>query len=316
MAVPGTPSNFYLQQGNTSVTASWDLTATALSYKIQRSTDGITYATIASGVVNLYYTDTTVTVGTLYYYQIAATNGFGDSPFTSPQSVVSTVPGNMTLGQARALAQQKADMVNSSFVTVPEWNTYIRQSYFELYDMLIGAFEDWNVYTPLLIPTDGATTLYSLPNGIATFSTFPTGSAVAPSFYKLLGLDLGLAGNNLRYRLVGDKLMLIPTPSTGQFVRLWYIPRLVEPVKDSDMLDGISGWDEYVCVDAAIKAGLKEETDVSALMAQKMMLVKRIEEMSQNRDAGEPDTISDSRSRAEQWGVYGPPNGDGGSGGW
>jgi hypothetical protein len=76
------------------------------------------------------------------------------------------------------------------------------------------------------------------------------------------------------------------------------------------VLDGISGWTEYVIVDAAIKCLVKEETDPSALMATKAGLIKRIEEAAGNRDVGAAPTVAD---------VYGPGSNDGygppGSGG-
>jgi uncharacterized protein YdcH (DUF465 family) len=84
---------------------------------------------------------------------------------------------------------------------------------------------------------------------------------------------------------------------------------------DTDIIDGVSGWTEYIIVDAAIKALHKEESDTTALMAQKMALKQRIEETAMNRDAGQPDAISNTRFQTG-WGSYGPPNGDGGFGGY
>lgn len=330
MSAPSTPTNFNVQQGNSQVFLSWDLVAGATTYSVQRSTGGVTFASLATPSTNLYL-DTSVTAGTNYYYQVAAVNSDGTSAYTSPQSIVPTLSGQMTLGQIRLMSQQRADRVNSNFVTLPEWNTYINQSYFELYDLLVATYEDYYVQDPLIIPTDGTSSQYDLPD----------------DFYKLLGVDLGLASQsnawvtvkkfefigrnryvfpqltttylgvfNLRYRLVGNSIMFIPTPASGQYLRIWYIPRLVQLLQDNDTLDGISGWTEYVVVDAAIKALEKEESDASMLMAQKQALIKRIEDSAMNRDAGQPDCISDTRSGAESWGGYGPAGGDGGFGGY
>ena len=59
------------------------------------------------------------------------------------------------------------------------------------------------------------------------------------------------------------------------------------------MFDFYSGWDEYVIIDSAIKMLLKEEADVTALLLQKNQLRERIITESQNRDAGEPQTVTD-----------------------
>jgi hypothetical protein len=330
MAVPGIPTNLILQQANGQVFAIWDTTPTATSYSLQRSTDNVTFVTVGTPSVPQYL-DTTVTSGTQYYYKVAGVNGSGTGAYTASQAITPVLSGQMTLGQIRLMSQQRADRVNSNFVTFAEWNTYINQSAFELYDLLVTLYEDYYVKAPLLIPTDGVTSQFTLPT----------------DFYKLIGVDLGLSSGsnawvtvskfdfiernryvypqltatflgvfNLRYRLVGNTLMFIPTPSAGQFLRIWYIPRLTMLLQDTDVLDGISGWTEYVIVDAAIKALEKEESDTSLLMAQKQMLMKRIEDSAMNRDAGQPDTISDVRSQSSRWGGYGTPNGDGSYGGY
>lgn len=336
MAAPAIPTNVYVQQGNGQVFISWDQQAGATSYTVQRSTDNISFSTLASPTA-FNYLDSTVTLGTEYWYQVASVGAGGTSTYSTAQSVVPTMNGDMSLGQIRLLAKQEADRVNSDFVTVPEWNSYINQSAFELYDLLTTVYEDYNLAEPLEFITDGTTQRYDLPNGVNY-------SAVKP-FYKLMGVDLGLTNSNnafvsvhkfdfisrnryvypnvsstymgvfnLRYRVIGDKLMFIPTPSAGQVVRLWYIPRMDMLLKDNDILYGISGWIEYVVVDAAIKALEKEESDTTALMIRKAALKQRIEESAMNRDAGEPDTISSTR-RGDGSG-WGGPGWDGSFGGF
>lgn len=343
MATPAIPVNFIVQQGNGQVFLSWDISAGSTSYSIQRSTNNVTFTALATVSINNYL-DTSVTVGTNYFYQVAATNGSGTSPYTSSQGITPTFSGEMTLGQIRLMAQQRADRVNSQFVTTSEWNSYITQSLFELYDLLVTTYEDYYLAVPYIFQTTGNQNQYPLPDGLLT--DLQTGLVARP-FYKLWGVDLGLSlGSNawvtlhkfdaiqrnrfvypqltstllgcidLRYRLVGNTLFFTPTPSGAQYVRVWYIPRLIQPLQDTDIIDGVSGWTEYVIVDAAIKALQKEESDVSVLAAQKMMLIKRIEESAMNRDVGQPDTISPTRNRAEMWGCFGSPNGDGGYGGY
>lgn len=333
MAIPATPQTLYVQQGNAQVYLNWSIVAGATSYQVQRSTNGVSYSIISSPTTNSYL-DTTVTIGTKYFYKVASTNTDGTSSYTTAQSIVPTTSGNMSLGQVRLAAQQRADMISSNFITLPEWNSYINQSYFELYDLLATVYEDYYIATAASFNTDGTTYLYALPNGVNTF-TNPAGSTFTPRpFYKLVGVDLALnnANNayvtinkfnfadrnkylypnssssiygvfNMQYRLLGTNIEFIPTPAAGQTIRLWYIPRLAELLQDTDMLDGVSGWAEYVITDAAIKALQKEESDVSVLAAQKMALIKRIEESAMNRDAGQPDRISDTQQNG--WGGNG-----------
>lgn len=328
MAIPATPTNVYVQQGNGQVLISWDISAGASTYPVLRSTDNVTFTQISDAAPTSYL-DTTVVPGTQYYYSVQAKNGTGSSPSSPTQGIVPALTGTLSLGQIRQMAQQRADRVNSNFVTVPEWNTYINQSAFELYDLLVNTYDDYYLALPYQFTTTGSTDLYDLP----------------PNFDKLMGVDMGLSQSNnarvtlhkfdfiernryvypnvtstflgvfnLRYRLMGNKLHFIPTPSGGQPMTVWYIPRMTQLLKDTDILDGISGWIEYVIVDAAIKALQKEESDVSTLMTQKQMLQKRIEESAMNRDAGQPDTISPTRSSSG--GGWSGPGWDGSFGGW
>lgn len=345
MAIPAIPQNCYVQTANGQNLISWDLAAGATSYSIQRSLDNITYTTVATTVVNQYL-DTAVTLGVQYWYQVAAVNGSGTGAYTTPQSVVPVTTGEMSLGAIRLAAQQRADRVNSNFVTVPEWNSFINRAMFELYDLLITAYEDYFIAPAVSFVANGSTYLYPLPDGVQTFTGPNNTPIVAAPFYKLAGVDLALntAANgyvtvnkfnfidrnrfvypntastiygvfNLQYRLVGNQIEFIPTPSGGQIIRLWYIPRMQQLLKDTDVTtNSISGWIEYVIVRAAKYALDKEESDTSRLTEELLYLKQRIEDSSVNRDAGRPDTISNSRSGNWSDGWWGGTNGS--IGGW
>lgn len=351
MAAPGIPTNFLVQTANRQNLISWNLSAGATSYVIQRSLDNVTYAslvTLSGSPLATSYLDTAVISGTTYYYQVAASNGT-QSAFTAAASSTPTPTGEMTLSQIRLAAQQRADRVNSQFVTQPEWRGYINQAMFELYDLLITVYEDLYVAQPVQFVADGSTFLYPLPNGVLTYSSGidPTQTITAKPFYKLLGVDMALnnATNgyvtvnkfnfadrnkfvypntastiygvfNLQYRLLGvDKIEFIPTPSAGQALRLWYIPRLTELLQENDTTDtGVSGWLEYVIVRAAKYALDKEESDTTKLDQELLFLKARIEETASNRDAGMPDTVSNVRSNVGG-SDYGPGSTNG-RGGW
>lgn len=272
------------------------------------------------------------------------------SPFTIPQSVVPTPAGEMCLSQIRLQAMQRADRVNSNFLTLSEWNRNINQAMFELYDLLITVYEDYYLASPIQFPIVNATQfLYPLPNGTNTFQDAlnPANTVTPPPFYKLMGVDLALnnATNayvtinkfnfidrnrfvypntastiygvfNLQYRVMGSNIEFIPTPSAGQTIRLWYIPRMTELLQDTDITtQGISGWIEYVIVRAAKYALDKEESDSSRLTEEITFLKGRIEESAANRDAGQPDKISDTRSN-NGWGRGNGGGWNGGSAGW
>lgn len=331
MALPATPQSYNVQQGNSQVWVSWSIASGATSYTVQRSTDGVTYSTVSSST-NPNYLDTDVTVGSQYWYRVKANNSEGSSPYTAAQSTVPTVSGQMSLGQIRLLAQQRADRVNSQFVTLPEWNQYIVQAQYELYDLLIDCNQQYFVAPTAGFVSDGSSYQFALPDGIEEFIAADGSSFVAHAFYKLIGVDMGISNANnawvtvkqfnfsdrnkflypnsastiygvfnCQYRLMGNNIEFIPVPSGNQPFRLWYIPRLETPLKDTDLVDGISGWTEYIIVRAAKYALDKEESDTSKLDAQITFLRERIEASSANRDVGQADTISDTRFNGQGW---------------
>lgn len=207
----------------------------------------------------------------------------------------------VTLGSIREQVRQQADMVNSLFCSDAEINQYISSSYKELYDILIQKYgENYYVQTPYSFTTDGTNEFYDLPE----------------DFYKLLGVDQQIGNiwvnvrqfnfndrnqnqfntggsQRFRYRINGNQLWLKPLPASGQPIRVWYIPTPMDLADDADEINGVSGWEEYIVVDAAIKCKNKEESDVQVLFAMKQQLLKRIEEAAGNRDAGTPATITD-----------------------
>jgi hypothetical protein len=196
-------------------------------------------------------------------------------------------------------------MVNSNFISDSELTSYINSSIGELYDIMIQSYG-----SDYFISTDEYDTVasqedYSLPT----------------DFYKLKGVDaklnndkyfaikkfnfnernrfdkfgvwslLGIA--NIRYRLLGSNIRFTPVPDNETSIRLWYVPVAPKLSADTDTLNDFNGYHEYVIVDAAIKMLQKEESDVSVLLQQKLMLKRRLEESSQNRDAGVPESVSD-----------------------
>lgn len=352
MATPAAPQSFFAQTANGTNLVSWALTTGATSYVVQRSLDNITFTTITTlsgSPLATSYLDTAVTLGTQYFYRVAAANASGTSIYTIPQSVVPTPTGEMCLSQIRLQAMQRADRVNSNFLTLPEWNSNINKAMFELYDLLVTVYEDYYLAPPIQFVADGNTFLYPLPNGSNTFlNALNTAQTVTPpAYYKLMGVDLALnnATNayvtinkfnfidrnrfvypntastiygvfNLQYRVMGSNIEFIPTPSAGQAIRLWYIPRLTELLQDTDITTtGISGWIEYVIVRAAKYALDKEESDSSMLTQELMFLKTRIEESAANRDAGQADKISDTRAN-NGWGGDGSNGWGNGRGGY
>jgi hypothetical protein len=193
-----------------------------------------------------------------------------------------------TLAEMRLLAQQRADLVGSDFVTDAEWRSYLNGSIAELYDLLLTKFgNDYYVAEPYEFTTTTAER-YALP----------------ADFYKLLAVDLEQSGAPSGYVTLRPfnfaERNRYTMPPAGKTIVVHYAPRIEALVSDDDEIDGISGWEELVVVDAARKALLKEESDTTAIEREKAGLIARIEIAAENRDAGSPSIVVDTSG--EEWG--------------
>lgn len=216
----------------------------------------------------------------------------------------------ITFAELKQAARERADMTESQFVTDSELAFYINSSIAELHDLLVQSYNADYAVKDATFQTIGQQSEYQLS------TILPDGD-----FYKLRAMDARLNGDdwftlkpfnfnernrfqhfgvwdylgitNVRYRIVGSKLILSPVPDRDIDIRVWYVPLATKLVNDTDELDDLNQYAEYVIVDAAIKMLNKEESDVTVLMNQKMALKRRIEEAANNRDVGEPESISD-----------------------
>jgi len=218
----------------------------------------------------------------------------------------------VTLLSMRDQARQRADMVNSQFITDAELTGYINASIKLLYDLLTNAGEFYYFNTQTI-------------NIVANQDSYPLDA----SFYKLMGVDLVVdsLGNGvtlkpfqfeqrnsylftptwnvvglsyLRYMIQGNNIKFVPMPSGATTVKVFYVPKFNNLSGDSDTFDGINGWEEFVIVDSCIKMLTKEESDISTFAAQRADLAQRIDAMKLMRDIGAPARIGDN-SRTQPW---------------
>lgn len=230
-------------------------------------------------------------------------------------------------------AQQRCDRVNASTITTGEWYGYVNGSVQELYGVLTSTYEDYNVKSYTVALVGGA-------QGQNQFSVGP-GSGV-PDFFQPRGMWLQIGGSptpyvtipklesfaerNLytfptivpvygaipsRWNLMGSTIEILPPSVAGNTYVLWYVPTMPALVQPTDTIDQywltINGWQEYVILDAAIKAMIKEESNDTAqlLMMQKKDLGARIIRESMPRDISQPKAIQDMARVRNPWGGWG-----------
>lgn len=210
-----------------------------------------------------------------------------------------------TLLELRTRARNRADMTSSLFVDDSELNDYINASIAELHDILVQAYGSDYFLAESNFQTVINQETYDLPT----------------DFYKLRGVDAKVNGTRwlkltrfnfnernrfedfgvwdlngvatIRYRVMGSKIRFTPVPDRDVDVRLFYVPLATILSADTDTLDDFNQYSEYVILDAAIKMLAKEESDTAVFERQKAALVQRITDVANNRDAGDPSTVTD-----------------------
>lgn len=99
-----------------------------------------------------------------------------------------------------------------------------------------------------------------------------------------------------------DCMQFIPgTPNGVSHYRVWYYPNPKVLTADTDTIDGRSGWEEWVVVDAAMKLLAKEESDTSQLEREAQRVWARIMAVAENRDAGQSKRITDVSMNSGTW---------------
>ena len=94
-----------------------------------------------------------------------------------------------------------------------------------------------------------------------------------------------------RFRLVGQKLYLYPTPPSGQTYRHIYVPAATVLDDTADTIDGVSGWEELLVLDAVIKARIKDDTALEEVFRERSIHLKRIEDMRIERLAASTKSV-------------------------
>lgn len=234
--------------------------------------------------------------------------------------------GVATQAQLITEVRQRADMENSQKVTDIEIVTYLNIEMLSLYDLLIGAFQDYYV----------SSATFSLPANAVAGTT--NEYALPTDFYKVLGLDLTSTStvwpltihsysraernrpNGICYHIGGDKiaspgagggwnLRIMPVLLSAGSYTLTYVPNSPQfPVGSTPtaVLDAnFDRWRQYLTCGAAVACQIKEESDYSANAALQAQKRNDLISIAQNRDAGEceqiPDVTSGGWPRGSAW---------------
>jgi hypothetical protein len=241
------------------------------------------------------------------------------------------------LADLRLAAQQRCDRVNSATPSTSEWNSYINGSAAALYRILGQTYEDYNVqqYSFTLVGNAGGNILQIGPGTpVPAYDKLRhlarvvqnAGASNAPVYAPVIRCDSLMRFDELsapvlgtyygafiavQYMVLGNTIEIRPAASSAASYLLYYIPAFQKLVNDTDTIDGTwmatNGIDEYIVLDAAAKAMVKEESlDTAALLMQEREAVKtQILAQFAQRDDNMPGRIVDAKRARANMGLYG-----------
>ncbi len=220
----------------------------------------------------------------------------------------------VTLTQLRAKARERADMTGSLFVTdtADSLDSWINEGAQKLHDLYVQAYGEDYVEKSATLTTVAGTTDYALPT----------------DFYKLLGVELPIAGkmrslklynraqrNGVsdqvsalsalslpRYKLSAGVIRLLPAPASVLVGKFWYSPLLQVTngvtvtnllVAADDTINFPNGAERYVIMYAARVAMIKQESDVSKLDKDLAKEESDLQTLIEERNAAEPKSAVD-----------------------
>jgi len=187
--------------GPTSIKIGWEKVDWAAEYKIERRVGATgsfnVLKTVGAGTT--FITDTGLTTGTTYYYQVSASNGKkgADAYTTSPSAVVSAAPSSA--GGSTALAQVsgvKADPASATSVTV-SWTAVTGAGGYEVYRSTSSS----GSYTMVQNITSGSTRTYT-NTGLESGATY---------WYKVRAWRAATGGTE--YGAYSSSVSAKPTPN-------------------------------------------------------------------------------------------------------
>lgn len=225
--------------------------------------------------------------------------------------------------------RERADMVDSQFVTSAEVQRFLEASWQELYSIMVASGEDLFIRRARitgsaadpLVTEDGDLIVTENGDVLIVGGVIPVGSYInLPAQVKALRLVRHVDGVRLRkstlhdleaiqsstrsgkplyYRLDMDpqntnlRLELYPQPDRSYEFDVFYVPALSlkEFLTSSYVSIPVRGWDEYLVLTASAKAKDKEESDVGNVMKEREVLLERIRADLVPFDKSEPDQV-------------------------
>ena len=207
-----------------------------------------------------------------------------------------------TLAQLRANVRLFADVGGTTaLLRHPDanLNDYINRALGSLHRLLTAAMADQRILSTTPITTEDAITTYSLPTDfdhLISADLYADGVKTWLHGYEMHERPLltdpsqSYSGIPLGYRLRGQNIELLPSPTDGLTVTLWYVPTAAQLTGDASTYDTISRLDDYIIAYAARFIGVRDKNAdlVAACAALVSELREEVQMIAVHRDKNSP----------------------------
>ncbi len=211
----------------------------------------------------------------------------------------------------------RADMENTKFISPAKLLAYLNAAYGSMYSLVVSIYED-----EFVVQEPYAFTV-TVPGG----GSDPVRVDLPSDFFKMRGLDKNNNGEwfpikkfqflnrnrdrvnrpvwgmypPVRYRIWGNQILFDDARNAEGDYRLWYSPKATVFTATTETVTFANQYREDYCVnEMARRCLIKEESDTSSVDTEIARLANQIESFDRDRDAGEPEQITDVNSYVDQ----------------
>lgn len=214
-----------------------------------------------------------------------------------------------TLADLRLRCRERADEVNSDFISDAELDRLINVKSSALWAHIATQFSDMLTLPPVQLTVTDDQEWVTLPQdflyAVAIFGKVGTDrvritrfnindlATTRDPFSRLTG---EYTTDSLSYRLMGRRLYIQPDNNNLDTIELWYIPTMPKFESDNDMMpaDLPEGWDECVVNGVAALIKMKAELDPSPYIALERDWYASLSTFASDRDLGGVQRVTDS----------------------
>lgn len=204
---------------------------------------------------------------------------------------------SVTLATLRAKVARRGSYENSRDISTALLNDFINEAAAEVWDLLVGAWEDYQLARGTITTTPGdadyllATDFYKLRKVSIADTTSPSG------YRRLLPFDLqaehtfspNVVGKRYRYRIESTRLLVLaPAPVAVETLLVHYVPQCPELVNDADTFDAFNGYDRLVLQLALRRCQERQDQPTDSTDREIARLTQQIQARASARDADEP----------------------------